>query len=139
MSAIINEPVFNVTISKVFFITSTGNVTFIVKSNLHTSRSQINVLHYTIVYSECFLNNRSKIVSTWLGNIITNSTPTETFNVDNNGKFSRIRSRISNFVLRKSTRRMFRKSSNISSTHNTGILVCSCCVCVVMSTNSTRT
>ena len=139
MTAILNEIVFNSTISKGSFITITGNCTCVVKSNLHTSRLHVIVFFSTIVYTELFLNSSSKIKTRCSYNVITNSTPTETFNVDNNGKFNRFGIWISYIMLTKSTSRIFRKSRSIKRTHNTSSIICTCLICVIMSTNSTRT
>lgn len=124
MTAVIFVIVINSTFSERRFVTITMNTRIVIESNLPASVGQVEISFNTVVKTELSFNKRcEKLISGRnLYHIITNSSPTESFNIDNKSKFDRRIIRISNIKLWKGTGRIFRKKTYIFSAHNTNIL-----------------
>jgi hypothetical protein len=99
MSAIIFIIVINSTFRESRFVTIAIHTRVVIKSNLPASTGQVEISFYTAVETELSLNNTSEIFIGYCDHIITNSSPTESFNIDNKSKLDMIAIRVSNIIL----------------------------------------
>jgi len=100
---------------------------------------QIEIGFNTTVETELFLDEVCEVSSIILNNIITNSSPTETFNVDNESESLMIIIRISNIVFGESTSRELREERSINRTHDSSIRTTMSILMEVISVLNTNT